>query len=221
METVSNDFYIKKLNIYRGIDRADTLKLIEAKPLKNKSYDWEYSNFGIAVLGTVLGEVYHTTFQSLAEDYISGLGLTKTHIGNGAGDLASYWTWDGGDTFIAAGGLVSTVTDLLKYGRMHLKDSPDYLALSHQVYRTVDNEGFSMGLGWIIDPETGYLWHNGGTSSCTSFLGVDKKNDTVVVILSNDSSEEESEDGDALDILGYTLLDRLGQEGADVYHALE
>jgi CubicO group peptidase (beta-lactamase class C family) len=221
METISDNFYNKKLNIYRGIDRADTLELIEANPLKNRSYDWEYSNFGIAVLGTVLGDVNHTTFQSLAEDYISGLGLTKTRIGNGAGDLASYWTWDDGDTFIAAGGLVSTVTDLLKYGRMHLKDSPDYLALSHQVYRTFDNEGFSMGLGWIIDPETGYLWHNGGTSSCTSFLGVDKKNDTIVVILSNDSSEEESEDGDALDILGYTLLDRLGKDGVDVYNTLD
>jgi beta-lactamase class C len=104
---------------------------------------------------------------------------------------------------------------------MHLNDSPDYLALSHQVYQSFPNDGFSMGLCWIIDPETGYIWHNGGTSSYTSFLGIDKKNGTVVVILSNYSEEEDSKDGDALDILGYTLLDRLGQEGVDVHNALE
>jgi CubicO group peptidase (beta-lactamase class C family) len=221
MKTVSNDFYKKKLNIYRGIDRADTLAMIEKHPLKNQAYGWEYSNFGIAALGTVLGDVYHTSFQSLAEDYINDLGLAETRIGNGEGNLANYWTWDDGDAFIAAGGFVSTVTDLLNYGRMHLKDSPDYLALSHQASQSFQNGELSMGLGWIIDPETGYLWHNGGTSSYTSFLGIDKKSGTVVVILSNDSAGEDSEDGDALDILGYTLLDRLSREGVDVYNALE
>ena len=68
-----------------------------------------------------------------------------------------------------------------------------------------------MGLGWIIDPETGYLWHNGGTSSYTCFLGIDKEHGTVVVILSNYPEIDDSKDDGALDILGYTLLDRLGK----------
>ncbi|HPR92984.1 MAG TPA: hypothetical protein PKW67_02845 [Syntrophomonadaceae bacterium] len=62
-----------------GIDRADTLDKIRAHVLKDESYDWEYSNFGIAVLGTTLGEVYDKSYKLLAEDFIKNdLGLNQT-----------------------------------------------------------------------------------------------------------------------------------------------
>ena len=133
LEQIDKDFYKKKKNIYKGTKSSEILDKIEAHPLKDKTYGWEYSNFGIAVLGTVLGEVNHTSFQLLAQDFIKNdLGLSKTRLGNGKGNLSNYWTWDDGDAYMATAGVVSTVTDMLKYGRMHLNATPEYLALSHK-----------------------------------------------------------------------------------------
>lgn len=210
MKKIDYDFYENRKNIYKGINRADTIYMIKAFDLKDETYDWEYSNFGIAVLGTTLGEVYDTSYKILAEDFIKkDLGLNHTHLGNGTGNLENYWTWNDDDTYLAAGGYVSTVTDLLKYGQMHINDSPQYLAFSHKTYQTFEENGFSMGLGWIIDPETNYLWHNGGTSSYQSFLGFDKEHKTVVVVLSNYPAKDGTKDEDALDIIGYSLLNSL------------
>lgn len=215
LKAIENDFYEKKLNIYRGINRTVLLEKIKNRKLKNKAYGWEYSNFGMAVLGEVLGEVYGVSFKQLAERFIAELGLTATRLGDGTGDLNHYWKWNEDDAYFAAGGIVSTVRDLLKYGQMHLDDSPAYLALSHQPYQTFRNDGFSMGLGWILDLEQGYIWHNGGTSSSSSFLGIDQAHHSVVVILSNDSTQDADKNEDMLDTLGFTLLDRLRAEDGD------
>lgn len=44
------------------------LDMIKTHVLKDEAYDWEYSNFGIALLGTTLGEVYDTSYKVLVED---------------------------------------------------------------------------------------------------------------------------------------------------------
>lgn len=220
LEKIDEDFHSRRLNIYRGLNRAVILNQINMRILKDKQYGWEYSNFGYAVLGTVLGDVNQTDFRTAAENFMhSDLGLANTHFGDGAGNLDHYWSWNQDDAYLAAGGIVSTVTDLLKYGRAHLNDTPSCLALSHKAYQTFEKDGFSMGLGWIIDSKTGYIWHNGGTSSFTSFLGIDKEHQIVVVILSNYPENDEGEEG-ALDRLGFALLGCLGKGGQDVFHAL-
>lgn len=207
LETISQNLYEKRVNIYQGINRTDILNNIKGHIIKDETYSWEYSNFSIAVLGTVLGEVYDSPFSTLATEFIKNdLGLTKTRLGNGTGNLNNYWSWNEDDAYIATGGIISTVTDLLKYGQLHLKNSPEYLSLSHETYINFENEGLSMGLGWIIAPDTGYLWHNGGTSSYTSFIGIDKEHQNVVIVLSNYPEGTDSKDQGALDVLGFTLL---------------
>lgn len=221
LEKIDYEFYENKTNIYQGINRLDILEMLKTHVIQDKSYDWEYSNFGIAVLGTILGDVYDTSYKELAEDFINhDLGLNQTRLGNGTGNLTDYWTWNDDDTYLAAGGFVSTVTDLLKFGQMHLKESPDYLAYSLKPYQTFKEDGFSMGLGWIIDPETNYIWHNGGTSSYQSFLGIDKEHKTVVVVLSNYPTIEGDKE-DVLDLLGYSLLDSLSDSDTNAINVLE
>lgn len=221
LEKLDYDFYKNKINIYQGINQTEVISKIRSHVLENKSYDWEYSNFGSAVLGTVLCEVYNITYKTMAENFIKNdLGLEQTRLGNGTGNLTNYWSWNDDDTYFAAGGYVSTVTDLLKYGQMHMNNSPEYLAFSHKTYQTFEKDGFSMGLGWIIDPETNYLWHNGGTSSYQSFLGIDQDNKTVVVVLSNYSAKDEREE-DALDIIGYSLLNKLGSDAINENNVFE
>ncbi len=218
---IESIFYKERKNIYRGINRSSILNDINSHILKNRSYDFEYSNFGIAVLGTALGEVYKTTYPLLVKDFIDKeLGLTKTRIGDGTGNFDRYWEWNSDDVYIASGGIVSTVTDLLLYAKMHLNNTPGYLALSHSPHYTSPKDGIQMGLGWIIDPETGYHWHNGGTSSFTSFLGIDHQHNTAVVILSNIPAQADA-DNDKLDVLGYAILGRLGDSKSDILTVLE
>lgn len=78
-----------------------------------------------------------------------------------------------------------------------------------------------MGLGWIIGPETNYLWHNGGTSSYQSFLGIDKENKTVVVVLSNYPEKDESKDQGTLDIIGFLLLNSLSSSDINEINVFE
>jgi CubicO group peptidase (beta-lactamase class C family) len=222
LKKIDDNFYCNKVNIYQGINRADMLGMIKSHILKDGSYNWEYSNFGIAVLGTVLSEVYDKSYKLLAEDFIKNdLGLHQTRLGNSTGNLTDYWAWNDDDTYFAAGGYVSTVTDLLKYGQMHINDSPNYLAFSHETRQVFKKDGFSMGLGWIIDPENNYLWHNGGTSSYQSFLGIDKVHNTVVVVLSNYPAKDGTEEEDALDVLGYSLLNSLSNNDSNEINVLD
>lgn len=222
LQEIDTRFYEKRQNIYRGINRQEMLERIRTHVLIDKDYKWEYSNFGMAVLGMVLGEAYNTSYRQLADDFIqSDLGLTRTRMSNGSGNLSNYWTWSEGDAYLASGGIVSTVTDLLKYSRRQLYHTPKYLSLSQKTYMTFQSEGLAMGLGWIIEPETGYLWHNGSTSSYTSFLGMDSDNKSAVVILSNYPVKEGTREEDMLDMLGYMLLDDLRSEDADVNHILD
>lgn len=104
---------------------------------------------------------------------------------------------------------------------MHIKNSPEYLDFSHKIYQTFEKKGFSMGLGWIIDPETNYLWHNGSTSSYQSFLGIDKEHETVVVVLSNYSAKDGTKDEEALDIIGYSLLSSLSDNDTNEMNVFE
>lgn len=222
LEKIDYDFNENKINIYQGINQTEIMSKVRSHVLKDEPYEWEYSNFGFAVLGTVLGEVYDSSYKTIAENFIKNdLGLDQTRLGNGTGNLTNYWSWNDDDTYFAAGGYVSTVTDLLKYGQLHISDSPEYLALSHKIYQTSKKDGLSMGLGWIIDPETNYLWHNGGTSSYQSFIGIDKEHKTVVVVLSNYPAKDDSENEEALDIMGYSLLNNLRDEVIDEISVFE
>ena len=42
-----------------------------------------------------------------------------------------------------------------------------------------------IGMSWIIDTENNFLWHNGGTGHYNSYLGINKKTGTGVVVLAN------------------------------------
>ena len=210
-------FYEKRQNIYRGIDQKEMMKRIKEHVIKEKNYGWESSDFGVSVLGMVLGKVYDSSFRQLAKDFIRhDLGLTHTRMGDGSGNLSNYWVWNHSDAYMASEGMVSTVTDLLKYSRMQLGNTPKYLSLSHKTYMTFQDKGLAMGLGWMINPKTGYLWHNGRTSSYTSFLGINSQNKSAVVILSNYPSKEGEEEGKILDKLGNMLLDNLYNRDADM-----
>lgn len=164
--------------------------------LDDTDYPFNYSNFGMAVLGVVLEQIYAKDYTLLINEYcLDDLGLTDTEISAVSGDLEGSWEWSASDAYLPAGALLSNISDMMRYAALHLGEKPDYLPIGHAVLAEVNatSETYAklgmridaVGAGWIIDKENGIIWHNGATGNYNSYIGLDKENQNAVVILSN------------------------------------
>lgn len=183
-------------NDFNGITEDMLLSRVGKINLKDKDYQFEYSNFGMAVLGLVLEAVYDSDFTPLMNDYIKNdLGLFSAKIFYENGDLDNYWKWTEADVYIPVGGILSNITDVMEYAKMHMSGKPKYLSSTHEALAQIDvsnatNEimGIQMnevGFGWIIDNVNDIIWHNGATGDYNSYLGFSEEKEIAVLILSN------------------------------------
>jgi serine-type D-Ala-D-Ala carboxypeptidase/endopeptidase len=177
---------------------------------------YEYSNFGAGLLGHVLSLRAGTDFETLVINRIlKPLGMNDTRLkltpgmrmrlatGHDAGGRAVK-NWDL-PAMVGAGGLRSTVKDLLKFlaANMGLVKSPLLAVMqkTHAMQKSTGVPDLSIALGWHILGKHGteIIWHNGGTGGYHSFLGFDKKKGLGVVVLSNSVSD--------IDDIGLHLLE--------------
>lgn len=196
----------------KKFSRAELIKLLGEQDLGAKDYDAAYSNFGCALAGTVAADIGGGSYEEVMTSFIKNdLKLNDTTVG-GEGDLANYWNWQSDDEMMAAGAIVSDVSDILAYGKMNLMEEPSYLALGHEPNATFDGN-MDCGIFWIIDKENNIVWHNGEIISndddenpvgYQAFVGYSKEKDRVVVVLSNEIGYYE--DNDFPDLIGYTML---------------
>jgi len=160
----------------------------------------EYSNFAVAVLGQLLARRAGTDFATLVRTRITTpLGMTdtailpssemQTRVAHGHSEsLKPVSSWDQPGAYAAAGGLKSTVNDMLKFAaaNLGLRPSPLLTAMqrSHQPNETAKGQ---MGLGWGINRswDADIRNHNGGTGGYLTYLGIDLKRRRGVVVLSN------------------------------------
>jgi len=189
-------------NPFRGITGENILQEYNEVNLKNgKEYGFGYSNYGFALLGLVLEEVYGMDYTSLLNEYLaSGLAMKDTYVSNGDADFEGNWQWEDGDAYIPAGAAVSDITDMLLYAQAQLGGDP-VLTLCHQPLRRFDApdkwkrmSGLGVdeiGMSWIIDTEHRIIWHNGETGAHSSYLGFCPEKNTAVVVLSNLSQDED------------------------------
>src|SRR5688572_7652773 len=161
---------------------------------------YEYSNLGAGLLGYALGGLAHADYQSLLKENIfSRYNMTSTttqrtevekQLVRGldtVGDVTS--NWDLG-ALVIAGGILSTVEDLSKFGLAQFDAANKELELT-RVPTFKISETMEIGLGWhIIKAESGatWHWHNGGTGGYTSSMALDVQRKNGIVILSNVSA---------------------------------
>lgn len=181
-----------------------------------------YSNFGSAVAGTIVADVYaknngitDSTYENCMNDFIRNeLKLENTKVG-GCGDFRHNWKWKSGDEMMADGAMTSNVSDLLKYGQMYLSKREEYAYLKNTIkpLSEVDDD-FSIGYFWLIDKKTGMIWHNGEVNmendngeevGYQSFIGISPESSKVVVVLSNVILNDK-DDTAYTDLLGYMLM---------------
>ncbi len=160
-----------------------------------------YSNLGVGLLGHVLGRRTGKDYETLLrERVLEPLEMHETVLRIGPkfrsrlalghdpdGETVAGWDFTDGNA--AAGAIKSTMPDMLKYLKANMNPDSTPLAeaikLSHKPAGDPEGTGGKVGLGWMINPTTGGIWHNGGTGGYRSFLGFMPEQNVGVVVLCN------------------------------------
>ena len=164
---------------------------------------YEYSNLAVGLLGYVLTRMNGcTTYDELLQQRITGQlqmkdtavvlstelreRLAPPHDGNGEPGH----TWDLA-MLAGAGGIRSSVNDMLKFARLQLAsgDSPlgKAVALSQEKRHDGQN-GLAVGLGWHFAGDGVTRWHTGQTGGYHGWFGVVPGKARAVCVLTNTGS---------------------------------
>ncbi|MFJ7666573.1 serine hydrolase domain-containing protein [Lysinibacillus sp. NPDC097195] len=178
-----------------SMDLNKMKQLMEQHKLKVKDYPWKYSNFGIALIGYVLGKVSGKGYWNTMNDYLQHeLGLNNTYLGTSANNLVGYdrknndcgnWQWNEDNLISPAGAISSTAEDLLQYAKIIINETQPYLPLSYKQHGA-GNKKYDMGLGWwLLKNNPHVILHGGGTGCFSTFLVIDKEKKAAAVVLAN------------------------------------
>jgi len=191
---------------------ATILDRVSAKPLDfPPGTRWEYSNTNYILLGRIVEFVSREKYETYVREHIFGpAGMTQSGFIDDEATLpamARGYTATGSgftpapllreDWAQAAGGIVSTVGDVLKWDDALLagKIVPAAdVTLMRSEAKLVDGSPTHYGLGWLVDDVGGHphVWHNGGTFGFHAVNATFPSDDEAIVILGNSTSGFES-----------------------------
>lgn len=178
---------------------------------------YEYSNFAVGLLGELLARTQGmSSYDALLHERITGpLGMNDTRVllddahlarmappYDGEGEPAHLWDLA---ALAGAGGIRSSLSDMLKFSRVQMEPAASPLADAIQLQqrkRYEEKGAATMGLGWHFTGDGRGVWHNGQTGGYHSYLVVEPKAHHAVCILTNVSRGE-------VDALGGQILDHL------------
>jgi CubicO group peptidase (beta-lactamase class C family) len=159
-----------------------------------------YSNLAVCVLGRILENVYGLTYEQLLKKYIADpYQMTQTKVTLSKSELAHYaqgYSMDGtavpywSNEFVSpAGGIRSSVADMLLFMQEQLNTNNKAAQLSHQV--TFGTEKNGKGLLWGIDrtrAKNHLRWsHDGSTNGFSSIIWILPEIQAGLVILTNNA----------------------------------
>jgi serine-type D-Ala-D-Ala carboxypeptidase/endopeptidase len=183
-------------NPYRSFGPGDLTAALRRTRLRGQPGErFRYSNFGVALLGLLLGRAAGRPFEELLADRVlDPLGLNDTGCaavpqatGHLRGRPRPAWEIPG---LPAAGALRSTAQDMLRYLGAHLEPHTTTLssALAEVARPRMAARGDDrMCLVWNLRHRPGHdlFFHSGGTRGFTSFAGFSPETATTLVALAN------------------------------------
>lgn len=193
-------------NPYKSLTNKDLYDYLATCEAKQPDGTFEYSNFGMGLLGHILSLKAQMPYEALVKNkLLMPLGMqttfvtidssNKTHIVQGYDDTgkpAPIWE----DTVLTgAGSFLSNGEDMIRFIKANLQAnaSPISTALLHTHQPQLDGKN---GLGWILPSAVdkllgnkGMVWHNGMAGGYASFISVNPLNQNGIVILSNKSED--------------------------------
>ena len=190
--------YARK-NIYESCTKETVLKcLARRKCGKKKVYGYSYSDFPFAILAVVAEAVTGKNFSELIENFVrSELGMKNTVISLPENSrqprsaygkkTISFWRWNRSNPYIAAGGLVSNVEDMLRYIAAQIEGKEPYITEAHELCKRSLSEkrNLAVCIGWHTYKKSNQLWHVGGVGTFRSSVVLNKKRKIGVIALGN------------------------------------
>jgi len=184
---------------YDREEMYDSLSKVELS--RDIGSEYEYSNFGVALLGHILSLKADQSYEELLQERVlDKLRLESTcvkhcddlrdrfakpHVlGFAANELNLSDEMSGGGEIRSSG---KDMLSFLSYA-MGLKDSDlrSSFELTQKVNRQIDDK-LSIGLAWhmLQKEDRMIIWHNGATNGFASFVGFDPESNQGVVVLTN------------------------------------
>ena len=206
-------------NPYADYTLAQLYEFLGTEQLTTKpGSHFEYSNVGVALLGHTLALRAGTSFEDLVRTRIlEPLHMTSTGIALDAATAGRFV--DGHDArgnvtsrfdmgvFAGAGGLRSSLNDMLKFAAANLDPNGSRLhramASARAPRRPTDVPNQKIALGWDVDEHRGnpIVWHGGATGGFFAYIGLDPAHHTATVVLSNSRAKDIAD-------IGVHLLDQ-------------
>ena len=155
-------------------------------------YKFDYSNWGMAILGHIVERVYHRPYDQLLKEYItSPRGMNQTsylQVAEVKKRMALPYTENGkefsfqDEGFLGpAGDIHSDLADMMRYLQAQISEKDPVIRLTHQPTRN------DIGLGWGVRNRGSYrdIQHNGSTPGFTSHISAFPELGGGCVILAN------------------------------------
>jgi len=165
---------------------------------------WRYSNVAYGVLGNILTLTAKKDFTTLLKEKIckplkmnnTVIALSakqKTNLAIGYAETGTKVGLTDLGAIGAGGALRSTVNDLLSFAAANLGLTKTALLpameLTHVLQAKKDGDDIYATMGWtLVNKDGNVLFKDGGMPGYRTFLGIDKKNKTGVVVLSNSNN---------------------------------
>ena len=181
---------------------------------------YEYSNYGMGLLGHLLELKTKKSYETLVVEKIANVyQMNDTRIvltekmkknlakGHAAGKEVENWDII---SLAGAGGLRSTARDMIQFLKANtgVKDTPIFKAMkiSHAQKYSDSQRNVNLGLGWHHATSSGkkIIWHNGGTGGYRSFAGFIEGTEVGVVVLTNSNV--------SVDNIALKILDNQGPD---------
>ncbi len=189
-------------NVQRKYSRQDFFKDLHKVRLDTiPGFKNNYSNSAVQLLGYVLEKIYKMPYKKLVQTYLSiplklnNTGLNYSNIKNpnlakgynGKGKQMSYMEPIAG----GAGGIHSTVNDMLSYIKYQLNETDKSVALSHKI-TWGDINDYAIGIFWDENKTPkGYkrILHSGGTYGFSSYCVIYPELNIGIVLLTNEADQ--------------------------------
>jgi CubicO group peptidase (beta-lactamase class C family) len=191
---------------------ATILDRVSAKPLDfPPGTRWEYSNTNYILLGRIIEFVAREKYETYVREHVcEPAGMTQSGFIDDEATLPAmargYSATVTGvapapalreDWAQAAGGIVSTVGDVVKWDDALLAGKivpPADVTLMGSDARLIDGSPTHYGFGWLVDDVGGHphVWHNGGTFGFHAVNATFPSDDETIVMLGNSTSGLES-----------------------------
>lgn len=183
-------------NVYRGIDSSRVLSALSRRNHAKSSNRYHYSDFSYAILALVAEKILCKPFSEIMNQWLlEECGLENTYAHPVFDRVPIYgrfkkikaWEWEKNNPYMAGGGIVSSLEDMMRFANQQILSEKNYILSSQSVYELSFSDKSDIGtcLGWHTYKKSDQLWHVGGVGLFRASVIINRKRGCAVVVLGN------------------------------------